>query len=48
MGLGWLETGHDAIPVPDIVLGPDGCPKWISRMVPPGEQGHEGWGSLLK
>ena len=30
MGLGWLETGADAIPVTDIVLSPEGHPKWIA------------------
>lgn len=48
LGLGWLETGDDLIPVPDIVVGPNGCPKWISRMVTAGEQGHYGRASLLK
>ena len=47
MGLGWLETGHDAIPVPDIVLGPGGHPRWITRMVPAAEQTHHHRGSLL-
>ena len=47
MGLGWLETGQDAIPVPDIVLGPGGHPRWITRMVPAAEQTHPHRGSLV-
>ena len=48
LGLGWLETGDDAIPVPDIVLGPHGHPKWITRQIPASEQGSYGKGHLLK
>lgn len=47
MGLGWLETGKDGIAVPDIVMGPEGHPKWITRMVPPTEQANRKRGSLL-
>jgi hypothetical protein len=47
MGLGWLETGEDAIPIPDIVLGPGGHPRWITRMVPPLVQTRPNQGSLL-
>lgn len=48
LGLGWLETGDDAIPVPDIVVGPNGRPRWISRLIPASELQHHGPGSLLK
>jgi hypothetical protein len=48
MGLGWLETGDDAIAVPDIILGPNGGPKWITRLIPAAEQGDYGRGTLLK
>ena len=30
-GAGWIETGDDAVGVPDIVRGADGHPMWIVR-----------------
>lgn len=34
-GNGWIETGDDAIAIPDIVWDPLlKCPKWITRYVP--------------
>ena len=33
-GAGWVETGGDPIGIPDIVLAPEGCPKWIVRYEP--------------
>ena len=32
-GAGWVETGDDPIGLPDIVLTPEGYPKWIMRYV---------------
>lgn len=37
LGAGWIETGDDPVAVPDIVLTPEGYPKWIVRYVPPHE-----------
>jgi len=34
-GRGWIETGHDLVPVPDVVMTPDGHPRWIVRMSKP-------------
>jgi hypothetical protein len=31
-GLGWIETGDDFIPVPDIVMTPAGYAKWVVRL----------------
>ena len=31
LGSGWIETGTDAVMVPDIVMTPQGYPKWILR-----------------
>ena len=28
-GAGWIETGDDPIAVPDIVMTPEGYPKWV-------------------
>lgn len=36
-GAGWIETGHDPVALPDIVLTPEGYPKWILRYAPSGE-----------
>lgn len=33
-GRGWIETGDDLVPSDDIVLGPDGAPRWITRLDP--------------
>ncbi|WP_380930506.1 hypothetical protein [Sphingomonas arantia] len=30
-GYGWVETGSDPVAVPDIVMAPEGYPKWIVR-----------------
>lgn len=32
-GAGWVETGKDPVSLPDIVLAPEGYPKWITRAV---------------
>jgi hypothetical protein len=32
-GSGWVETGDDPVVLPDIVLAPEGYPKWIMRYV---------------
>jgi hypothetical protein len=32
-GAGWVETGEDPVALPDIVLAPEGYPKWIVREV---------------
>jgi hypothetical protein len=34
-GRGWIETGHDLVPMPDIVMTPDGYPRWIVRLTQP-------------
>ena len=41
-GAGWIETGDDPLSVPDIVLGTDGHPRWVTRQVEDGEGGAEG------
>lgn len=33
-GNGWIETGNDPIAVPDIIMTPEGYPKWIIRYIP--------------
>lgn len=33
-GSGWIETGNDARAVPDIIMTPEGYPKWIVRYLP--------------
>ena len=33
-GAGWIETGTDPVGLPDIVMTPDGHPKWVTRYVP--------------
>lgn len=32
-GAGWVETGDDPVALPDIVMAPEGYPKWIVRYV---------------
>lgn len=34
LGAGWIETGTDPIAIADIVIAPEGYPKWITRYVP--------------
>jgi hypothetical protein len=34
LGQGWIETGNDALAVPDIIMTPEGYPKWILRYLP--------------
>lgn len=33
-GRGWIETGDDLVPSPDIERGADGEPRWVTRMEP--------------
>ena len=33
-GRGWIETGDDLVPTPDIGLSPDGTPRWLTRLDP--------------
>jgi len=33
-GHGWIETGDDPVAYPDIIMTPEGYPKWITRYVP--------------
>lgn len=33
-GAGWVETGDDPVGLLDIVMAPEGYPKWIVRHVP--------------
>ncbi|MDE2596183.1 MAG: hypothetical protein KGL44_04815 [Sphingomonadales bacterium] len=33
-GRGWIETGSDLVPRPDIELAPDGTPRWVTRYDP--------------
>ena len=33
-GRGWIETGADMVPSPDITLSPDGQPQWTTRFDP--------------
>lgn len=33
-GAGWIETGDDPIAFPDIVMAPEGYPKWIVAYLP--------------
>jgi len=33
-GRGWIETGADMVPSPDIALSPDGRPMWVVRLDP--------------
>jgi hypothetical protein len=34
LGEGWIETGVDPIAIFDIVMTPEGNPKWITRYIP--------------
>lgn len=40
---GWIETGDDPVPAPDITLSPEGHPQWVIRLDPSEE--HESKGS---
>lgn len=33
-GRGWIETGDDLVPSPDIELASDGTPRWTTRYAP--------------
>jgi hypothetical protein len=33
LGAGWIETGDDPVAVADIVMTPEGYPKWITAYV---------------
>ena len=33
-GRGWIETGDDMVPTPDIGLSADGAPRWFTRWEP--------------
>ena len=33
-GRGWIETGDDPVPSPDIVMSAEGYPKWVVRLDP--------------
>lgn len=33
-GRGWLETGDDLVPSPDIARSPEGHPAWVTRLDP--------------
>ncbi len=33
-GRGWIETGDDLVPSPDIVLSAKGYPQWVTRYDP--------------
>lgn len=33
-GRGWIETGDDMVPSHDIERGPDGVPRWVTRLTP--------------
>ena len=37
LGAGWGETGHDPGGFPDIELGPEGAPRWVTHYVPRGD-----------
>ena len=34
LGAGWIETGDDARPIHDIIMTPEGYPKWVIRYAP--------------
>ena len=36
-GRGWIETGDDMVPSPDIEMTPEGYPKWVTRLDPPAD-----------
>ncbi|WP_088310942.1 hypothetical protein [Novosphingobium sp. B 225] len=33
-GRGWIETGDDLVPSPDVELSPEGQPRWVTRYAP--------------
>ncbi|MFC0588867.1 hypothetical protein ACFFF7_05520 [Novosphingobium aquiterrae] len=33
-GRGWIETGDDPVPSPDIECAPGEAPRWITRLAP--------------
>ena len=33
-GRGWIETGDDPVPTPDVSLSPEGRPEWVTRLSP--------------
>ncbi|HCF24757.1 MULTISPECIES: hypothetical protein [unclassified Novosphingobium] len=33
-GRGWIETGDDPVPVPDIERSEHGAPRWVTRFEP--------------
>lgn len=33
-GRGWIETGDDLVPRPDIAMSPEGAPRWVTRLDP--------------
>lgn len=32
---GWIETGDDLVPTHDVVMSPEGHPKWVINLGPP-------------
>jgi hypothetical protein len=34
LGAGWVETGDDPVTLPDIVLTPEGYPRWTTVEIP--------------
>lgn len=40
-GRGWIETGDDMVPAPDIELGPGGAPQWVTRLAPSDDREDE-------
>jgi len=49
-GAGWIETGGDPVAVADIVMAPEGYPKWIVRLEPrdPSTATDKGAAKLIK
>jgi len=49
-GAGWIETGGDPVAVADIVMAPEGLPKWIVRLEPrdPSTATDKGAAKLIK
>jgi hypothetical protein len=37
-GRGWVETGDDMVPSPDIALSDEGYPMWVTRWDPSDDQ----------
>ena len=33
-GRGWIETGDDPVPAPDVTLSEQGRPQWVTRYAP--------------